>query len=219
VTVPTLAERRLVPDVQVIGTATDTGTSPLSLTNPGAADGDLIVIGMATVNSIPNAAGPDGAGFTQIMNFDTASNEWETLWYKIASSEAGAWSYTHSAGAVAAAAAVVYRGAGTLVNAATRTSHVDALAAWGATATPYGLHVVAFWSMDAGGLDPNITVVGPVTEDVSVMTNPSSSCEVWLGHRMLTQAEWERGSTYAFTASTAGDADFSGGASAIFGRS
>ena len=97
----------------VIGTATASSTSPLSISVPGGtASGDLVLLAVQTTNSIPNASGPSGgATWTELWRADTSSNEFQAIYWKVAGgSEGSSWSLTHSAGSDVFAAAIVFRG-------------------------------------------------------------------------------------------------------------
>lgn len=102
-----LAERYLLarpplPTYTVTATATATGASPNSVSTTGVVSGNLCFYAMTTTNSVPNVAGPQGGGWTELWREDSASSEIGTCWYKIAGgSEPATWDWTHSAGTLA----------------------------------------------------------------------------------------------------------------------
>jgi hypothetical protein len=102
----------------LIGADTAVGASPFTFDKPlGTQDGDLLIIAAMCTNSIVNVNGPNNDNsWTQLVRYDTSSNEWQGIWYKIASSEASTWTLTHSAGTDSCGALAVFRGASTLVS-------------------------------------------------------------------------------------------------------
>jgi hypothetical protein len=128
----------------LVGTASTTGASPLTIAKPaGTTDGDLLLWAAQTTNSVPQAAGPDGAGWTNIVSFDTSSNEYAVVWYKFASSEGTAYTMTHGSGDDTVAALVVFRGVSSLYNSA---YSVDTVAAPSLLGDPEGFHVCVWLS-------------------------------------------------------------------------
>ena len=97
----------------LIGDSSATGTSPHSLTVPaGTASGDLVIVGVATRNSVMAAGNlTGGSAWTNALLVDLLTNEWTAVWYKIAGgSEPASYTLTHSAGALAQSASTVLRG-------------------------------------------------------------------------------------------------------------
>jgi len=102
----------------LVGSVTAVGASPFSFTKPGSVvDGDLLIMAAMCTNSVVNINGPmNDNSWTQLVRYDTSSNEWQGIWYKIASTEPGTWTLTHSSGSDSCAAVAVFRGVGTLVD-------------------------------------------------------------------------------------------------------
>lgn len=131
----------------VVGSGTATGASPLQISAPGGiASGDLILLAVTTTNATPNASGPTGTGWVELVRFDTSSAEWEAAYMKIATGGETTFELTSSA-STNAMAAVVFRG----VNAV----HSFAFAADSLT-SPWlighreGLQVIVYFQTAAG---------------------------------------------------------------------
>lgn len=150
--------------VTVVGANTASGASPLTLTKPtGVQLGDLLMIAAQFTNSVPNAAGPDGGGWTELLRFDTSSNEWQTIYVKVAgASEPASYSFTHSVGTDVAAAIVAYRGIDTLFSSAPNVDRLDTLPIAG-TADAWQ---VCVWMDTTSGSD--LTKPAAMTQDVFI---------------------------------------------------
>jgi hypothetical protein len=167
-----------------VGTAFDTGASPLSLTAPaGIAEGDLVVLAGQFVNSIPNAAGPSGgAAFTEALRYDTSSNEYQVVYWKVAGTAETTWGLTHSAGTDCAVAAAVYRGSTAVAALWSKAFAEDSLTAPWVIGHPYGLRVFVWFTLTAG--EPVLAVDGDsLTSDIRVEAVSANEPQVLIAHR------------------------------------
>lgn len=193
----------------VVGVGEDFGASPLQVPVPGGiANGDLIVFSVATVNSVPNAAGPSGS-WNELVRFDTSSSEWQAVYWKIASGESGTWDITHSAGVVAVAGAAVYRGVDTLWEDEFNSASLSSPSTFG---HPAGLLVIVWFAADSGTAAALVNQSSHVTEDVNVNTTSTQSVMLMIGHRD-TYYEAAAGS---FLATTNADPTYYGVLAAVF---
>lgn len=122
----TLAQLRTLADTSgaALWTHVDTQGTGAALNSPavtkptGTTSGDLLVYALSTTNVTPDAAGPEGGGWTILYNVDIATSDYCGLAYKIAgSSEAASYTWT-TTGSSASTAAVVscFRGVDTLID-------------------------------------------------------------------------------------------------------
>jgi hypothetical protein len=165
----------------VVGTVTDTGASPLSLTAPGSiASGDLVVLAGQFVNSVPNASGPSGgAAWNEALRYDTSSNEYQVVYWKVAGASETTWTLTHSVGTDCAVAAVVYRGVDDLWS---KGFEIDSLTAPWVIGHPEGLRVLIWFTLTAG--EPVLTIDGDaLTSDVHIEAAGGNEPQVLIAHR------------------------------------
>lgn len=77
-------------------TTTTEGSGTLTLTPPDEIQqGDLCVFAGAYRNSVPNSLGPNGGGWNRIAYWDTATSEYNAMWWKHAVGEQS-WSLTQT---------------------------------------------------------------------------------------------------------------------------
>lgn len=172
----------------IVGTMEATGSSPLTLTKPaGTTDGDLMIIACQTANSTPNAAGPDGSGWTNWISYDTSSSEYQVIWWKIASSEGSSWTLTHSAGSDAAAAGIVIRGA---PDVWFMGANMDDPSSPHGVGHPLGLQVCIWMTTTGGTGDLKAPIGAGITTDVDVTYAGGNYSAVTIAHRK-THSAWD----------------------------
>lgn len=166
----------------VVGTGVDSDTtSPLSITVPaGIQENDLCVYAVQTVNSVPDADGPEGDGsWNEILYFDTNSNEYHAAWWKVAgASEPATWDLTHSSGDQVAAAAVVYRGVDSLWSS---VYNIDTLQCGWTPGHPEGLQVVVWLRLEGDDLD--IPTTDDLVKDIFEKGSTGFNPQVLIAHR------------------------------------
>ena len=164
----------LPASVSVVGTSSATGASPLALTKPGGVvAGDLLIIAGMFTNSVPNAAGPDGGGWTELLRFDTSSNEWQTIYMKVAGgSEPASYAFTHSAGTDVAAVLVAYRGIDTLFSSAASVDRLDTIPVAGTSEA----WQICIWLDTTAGAD--LTAPSPLVQDGFVRAGGGNTPQV-----------------------------------------
>jgi hypothetical protein len=101
----------------LVTTKTATGASPHSLATTDIQEGDVIVAAMTTHNSVAGSI-TGGSAWNELWYEDVSSDEEVRVFWKVAgASEPASYSWSHSAGALAASAIAVYRNlTGTLVH-------------------------------------------------------------------------------------------------------
>lgn len=167
----------------IVGTSSDTGATPLNLAKPaGLQAGDLLLIAANTVNSTAATAPTGGGGgWSTEFRFDTSSNEWQALWYKVADASdvaASEFTVTHSAGTDSCAALVAIRGVDTRFGAGLVTD--SALLAPAILGKSDGLEVVVFMALQGGGL---LTLPDHLTEAIQVMASSTNNPRILIAHR------------------------------------
>jgi hypothetical protein len=98
----------------LVGSSTVAGSGSLSIPIPaGLTAGDLVVVGIATTNSVPDVNGPEGdSSWTELWRVDTSSNEYSAAYFKLAdagdeaAAGSGNWSMGQSASQMSIVCAV-----------------------------------------------------------------------------------------------------------------
>lgn len=181
-----------------VASSTATGASPVTINKPtGTAEGDLMIIAGMFTNSIPNVNGPNNdSSWTEMMRFDTSSNEFQVVWYKVAgASEPASWTLTHSAGTDIAIVAATYRGVDTRYN----EGYVpDSLVTPAIASRPQGDALQVCIYMSTTGTGDLVAPASPFTQDAYYKAG-SNFGKVLIGH-----AESTLGVVPQWTASTSG---------------
>jgi hypothetical protein len=165
--------------VTVVGTGSTSSSTTMQISAPGSiASGDLIILAGNTTNNTPNASGPTGTGWVELLRNDTSSSEFQFLYYKISNGTETTFEMTASA-ATDSMASIVLRGVDTLWSYA----FIDnSLAAPAAVGHPYGIDMRIYFQTNNGTMD--YPLGDAYTQDVYVNAGGSYSEQVAICHRL-----------------------------------
>lgn len=132
--------------VSLVGTGSSTGAGTTVAVPGGTAAGDIAVMGVMTVNSIPNAAGPSGgAAWNEAYRKETSGGEWHAVYWKVCGGSEGAnWTLTQSSSEMSIGAAV-FRSTSDALYGFTGADN-QLLPGW-IPAHPYGFQVLMYMSI------------------------------------------------------------------------
>lgn len=169
----------------LIGTGSSTGSGTTVTVPGGTEDGDLVVMGVMTVNSTPNASGPTGGStWNQMYRFDSSTNEYHAAYWKVAgSSEPASWTLTQSGSEMSIGVAVFRSGGSGLWGF---SASDDSLTPGTVVGHPLGLQVLIYVTQDSTTLSaPSNT---DLTTAISVAPGTGDNCQVLMLYRDTTWA-------------------------------
>jgi len=120
-----------------------------------ATEGDLVLWVGSTLNSVPDVAGPSGTGWTELIRFDTQTNEFAFAYYRfLGASPPASWTLTCTTGTTMDSLAVVLRGS--MTSLFHRAGNPNSFVTPGVLGSPTGVQVCMWIAAHQGGASPAI---------------------------------------------------------------